>query len=319
MTSRLFAAELAQSRPAHAYLLTGPDQARLGEAVVLLAQALNCRRPGPDGPCGSCSACDEIARGVFPDLHFGEAKHKLADVKALLALLAERPIGGGKRVVVLPGVPEMTREAQNVLLKTLEEPPQGSVLVLIAAGLDGILPTVISRCRHVPIPGSTGDEVATRLHEEGFDPRTVGFASLAAGGDLAAARRLAARDDLAQLRLAAVDFVGGLLGPRREAPLEMVEKHASQLSSGDGAGDWIAAVRGILRGVISAAAGQPGLLAGAVEPAELQAVSEVPVQYAVALVEAINAVEYAIARHAAARLTLEAAILEMDEQLSIRH
>ncbi len=315
MTGRLLPAELAQARPAHAYLLTGPDDARLGEAVVLLAQALNCLSPGPDGPCRVCRACDEIARGVYPDLHFGESRHKLAEVKQALALLAERPVAGRKRIVVLPGVPEMTREAQNVLLKTLEEPPPSSVLILTAPGLDGVLPTVVSRCRHVPVAGSTGGEVEGRLVAEGIAPDVAAFAAMAAASDLAAARRLAARDDLAALRLSAVDFVAGALGPRRGAPLELVEKHQAQLGQGDAAADWIAAVRGVLRAVIAGAARQGGFLEGALTGAERSAVSGVDIAGAIALVEGLSQVEHAVSRHAVARLSLEAAILELQEQL----
>ncbi len=283
-----------------------------------LAQALNCRNPGPHGPCRVCAVCGEIERGVFPDFHFGEKRHKLADVKQALALLAERPVAGRKRVVVLADVPGMTREAQNVLLKTLEEPPVTSVLVLTAGGVDGILPTVVSRCRHVPIAGSTGGEVAARLAAEGHDAQAVAFAGLAAGGDLAAARRLAARDDLHELRRSAVGFIVGILGERRDSPLELTEKHAAQMGSGDAALDWIAAMRGVLRGVIAMRAGDDALLAGVLEGSDLNALEKIPLEDAVAMVEALDSVEHAISRHAVARLSLEAAILEMYEDLSAR-
>ena len=202
------AAELSLERPAHAYLLTGPDPGNLRDAAMLLAQAFNCTAPQHDGPCGQCDCCREIATGVFADLHMGEPRLKLAEVKSQLALLSERPFVGRRRMVVLPDVPDMTREAQNVLLKTLEEPPASSVLVLTAPSLEGILPTVVSRCRHIPVPGPSGRELADSLHGAGTDPLAAAFAVLCAGNDRTVADRLVARDDLAQLRTDAVAVCG---------------------------------------------------------------------------------------------------------------
>lgn len=318
MTAGLLAAELVQGRPAHAYLLTGPDPGALRGAAKLIAQALNCLAPGPAGPCGSCVACREIDSGVFADLHLGEPRHKLADVKGQLALTVERPFVGRRRVVVLPNVPGMTREAQNALLKALEEPPPSSVLILTAPSAEGILPTVVSRCRHIPVPGPTPADLANDLCQAGFAADSAHFAALAAGGDRAVAARLVARDDLNQLRNDAVGFVVGALADPREPPLELVERYDARLGPGDEQADWFAAVRGVLQAVVAAGAGAPESpwLDGAT-PSKAKLASLSPLA-AAHLIEAIQGVEAASARHAAVRLALEAELLTMYDLIDTR-
>jgi len=318
LTAGLLAAELVQGRPAHSYLLTGPDPGALRDAAKLIAQALNCLAAGPAGPCGQCVACREIDSGVFADLHMGEPRHKLADIKGQLALTVERPFVGRRRVVVLPNVPGMTREAQNALLKVLEEPPPSSVLILTAPSAEGILPTVVSRCRHIPVPGPTPSDVAADLRLAGFAADSASFAALAAGGDQAVAARLVARDDLDQLRRDAVNFVIGALVDPREPPLELIERHEARLSPGDEQADWFAAVRGVLRAAVAAGAGageSSWLDPARTDDARIASLSPLAAAY---LIEAIQGVEAATARHAAVRLALEAELLTMYDLLDTR-
>ena len=305
-------AELALGRPVHAYLLTGPDAGRLAAAAVQIAQALNCVRAGPDAPCGTCRACDEIGRGVYPDFSGGEARLKLGEVKAQLALLAERPVVGRRRVVVLDRAPEMTREAQNALLKRLEEPPSGSVLILTAPSVLGLAPTIVSRCRHLAIGGAAWPEIVAELGAAGVPGPARGFAALMAGADLALARSLADLDDLAALRADAVGFLAGLAGPEAAPPLELVEAYGHRLGGGEATQTWLLAMGAVLRAVIAAASGEARYAEEAFAAGEFDRLTAIGAGAAARISDAVAAVRAAVARRAAARLALEAALLGLD-------
>jgi len=307
--------ELLGNRPAHAYLLTGPDQARLGQAVLQLAQALNCQDLLADGPCGRCRACDEIARGVFADVSVAaQPTLKLSEVKTRLAMAAERPLVGRRRVVVLDGVPQMSREAQNALLKTLEEPPRGSVLILTALRTDGILPTVLSRCRTLQVPAAGRGAIADSLEPPSGDARDRLFAALAAGDDSVAAQAFAARDDLPNLRADAVQFIAGAIGTRRLPPLELVARHEGRLGGNEAANIWFGCVSAALQGIIAKAAGRGGDIAAAFGPGEWHELGAIEALAAARLAVLLQAVRRAVDSHASARLALEAALLSLDDE-----
>lgn len=307
--------ELLGNRPAHAYLLTGPDQARLGRAALQLAQALNCQNPGTEGPCGCCRACDETARGVFADVSVADQPTlKLSEVKTRLAMAAERPLVGRRRVVVLDGVPQMSREAQNALLKTLEEPPPGSVLILTALRTDGILPTVLSRCRALQVPAAGRAEIVAGLEPPGLEARDRLFAALAAGDDSTAAQAFAARDDLPHLRADAVQFTGGAIGTRRLPPLELVARHEGRFGGNEAANAWFGCVAAALQGILANAAGRGSDVAEAFGPAEWHELEGIEPLAAARLAVLLQAVRRAVDSHASARLALEAALLSLDDE-----
>lgn len=307
----MLTAEIHSARFAHAYLLTGHDPGRLRAAAVLLAQALCClAKEDGGGPCGACRSCAEIERGVYADLAMDESpRHKLGEVKEQLALLTERPVAGPRRIVVLDGAGNMTREAQNVLLKTLEEPPASSVLILMAESAEGILPTVVSRCRLISIGTASPGELLEMLAERGLTQDLALFAALAAGDDSSQLEALAGREDLDQMRSDAVGFAVGILGPGKIAPLELVDKYQGRLSSGDAALSWLACVGAVLRAVIATAAGDDTTPRGAFAEAEADAIGLMLPLEAAGLVDALQDTRRAIRHHASARLALEAAIL----------
>jgi hypothetical protein len=156
------------------------------------------------------------------------------------------------------------------------------------------------------------------LRQEGQDPDLASFAVLAAGNDRAVISRLVARDDLAQLRADAVGFVVGALGGPPEPPLELVEKYQARIAQGDALPDWFTAVRGVLRAVLAAGAGDRAAMEDSLAPDDVRRVQALRPGAAATMIEAIQSAETAVTRHAAARLALEGAILTMYDQLEAR-
>lgn len=165
---------------AHAYLFTGPP--RIGKKLVALAFArtLLCGANRQD-PCGECPSCRKSARGVHPDLHLLEPQstagktsarsikiEHIRDVQRAVSLKAHE---GSRKIVLIDEAEFLTEQAGNALLKILEEPPPGTVFLLVSSSLNALLPTIVSRCQLVPFAPLPQEQVARIVAEvKGVDP-----------------------------------------------------------------------------------------------------------------------------------------------------
>jgi DNA polymerase-3 subunit delta' len=148
----------------HAYLFAGPSGVGKADAALRLAQAVNCS-VNPEG-CGQCQSCASIARGVHPDVATvspgtfdGPSRDiKVQQIRELCASLQLRPVVAARKVARILDADRMNPSSQNALLKTLEEPPPRTILILVTSSEDQILPTVRSRCLRIafaPLPLAT--------------------------------------------------------------------------------------------------------------------------------------------------------------------
>jgi DNA polymerase-3 subunit delta' len=201
----------------HAYLFGGPPGTGKARAATVLAQAANCEGgpAGPAGfreePCGACRPCRKIAADNHPDVL------RLAEERVMAKAGRWEPKGGRspsrdivvdqvrdlvdhrlsmkryegrRRFVLIDPADAMNPQAQNALLKTLEEPPEDTTLVLVAGSPDSLLPTIRSRCLRIsfgPIPDAL---VVARLEAEGRSPAEARLAAALAGGSLGRALAL---------------------------------------------------------------------------------------------------------------------------------
>jgi DNA polymerase-3 subunit delta' len=220
-------AALRHGRLHHAYLLGGPEGVGKGTAARLLAQAANCLAPAAsDGPlddgCGQCVPCRKIAHGTHPDVFLLNEERVMAkagrwepkggrtpsreivvdQVRDLVDhRLSMRRFEGRRRLVIIDPADAMNAQAQNALLKTLEEPPDDTTLVLVSSNPDALLPTIRSRCLRVtfaPLPESV---IRARLEAAGQPPEAARLAAALSGGSLSRALSLDA-EALAERRAA---------------------------------------------------------------------------------------------------------------------
>ena len=162
-------------------IFAGPEGVGKRMAAVALAQLMNCAAPdmvppsglrseadmgGKDG-CGTCPSCKRIARGVHADVLLIEPGEtgaiKIDQVRDAIERAAYRPFEGRRRVVIVDDADTVNPEAQNALLKTLEEPPAASTFVLVTSRPDMLLPTVRSRCQQLRFGRLSPADVASVL------------------------------------------------------------------------------------------------------------------------------------------------------------
>ena len=149
----------------HAYLLHGPRGTGKTTSARVLAKALNCENLGADGePCGSCESCVAIEQGRSFDLHELDAasNNKVEDMRDLLAKVNLGTPGRAK-VYILDEVHMLTSQAENALLKTLEEPPDHVTWVLATTEPHKVVETIRSRCQVFQLTLLGAEEMAEHV------------------------------------------------------------------------------------------------------------------------------------------------------------
>lgn len=147
---------------AHAYIFHGPQGVGKRLAAVTLAKALNCNGEG-ERPCGDCIPCRKIDKGIHPDVALIEpdgANIRIEQIREIMRQVSMGAYEGRKRLYILDPAEALGLEAANAFLKTLEEPPLDTVFVLVTDKMKTLLPTIISRCQHIPFTALRWEEVA---------------------------------------------------------------------------------------------------------------------------------------------------------------
>ena len=170
---QFFQAGLAADRTAQSYLVTGQPKGGAGAFATGAAQALFCTAPGPDrAPCGVCKACLRVEAHREPDVLWVEPAKKSRIISVgqmreeVLPRLHQTAFGGGWKVVILVHADRLNANAANAFLKTLEEPPPRSLIMLLTDHPEALLPTILSRCQRVAIHTSEAERCRPELEAE---------------------------------------------------------------------------------------------------------------------------------------------------------
>jgi DNA polymerase III subunit delta' len=236
---RLITSMFNAGRLPHALLLTGPEGVGKGALALAVAQAANCLGPSPGAPCGPCSACAKVERGVHPDVSVIEPEGRLKLIKIdtirkLRQQIAYRPYEGRTKVYIVREAHRMQAQGDasaNALLKTLEEPPPSSLLILTAPRETDLLPTIVSRCLRINLAPLSREAVELWLaeHRGITGPQGRLLASMAEG---CLGRVIdATPQDLWEKRGEVLDRLSGLdmnrLGPSLDWAAELVAAEES--------------------------------------------------------------------------------------------
>ena len=221
---------------AHAYLLTG--QAQVGKRTLArrAAASIICTAEPSERPCGTCRACDQVGRDAHPDVLVlqpdeGHVRIRVRQIRAFEHDVALKPYEAPRKVALIFGVDRIEVEAANALLKTLEEPPEGTVLLLTAADASQVSATIASRCQEVALRPVPAEEIERAMIERGAEPERATLLARLAGGRPGWA--LAALEDDAQLqvRKEQLDQLEGLLGISPPARLSAAQAYTDSAVS----------------------------------------------------------------------------------------
>jgi DNA polymerase III subunit delta' len=211
-------------------IFAGPQGVGKRMAALAVAQLVNCLTPGPFSPssssvthastpadveardaCGVCASCTRIARGVHADVLIVEPGDtgaiKVDQVRDAIERTGYRPFEGKRRVVIIDDTDAMLVEAQNALLKTLEEPPAASMFILVTSRPDVLLPTVRSRCQRLRFGRLSASEVARVLIEHHDYSASDAHAIAATSDGSIAAALEGGSDELVEARETAADML----------------------------------------------------------------------------------------------------------------
>ncbi|MBI2365872.1 MAG: DNA polymerase III subunit delta' [Deltaproteobacteria bacterium] len=195
---------LGNGRLHHAYLFVGPEGVGKRAVALALAKASHCDETANEF-CGRCAACARIQNGNHPDVRLveileGKKEISIKQVREIEKELNFRSFSGKRKIAIIDPATSMNLSAQNALLKTLEEPPQDSVLILIAPNAGTLLPTLRSRCLRISFGPLARDEVARYLmSKEGINQDDASLRAALSMGSLGAAIRFD-KDELLEKR-----------------------------------------------------------------------------------------------------------------------
>jgi DNA polymerase III subunit delta' len=259
-----FRRALARNRLASSFLFAGPPGVGKRAFALKLAQAMLCQQRPEEAfdPCEECPTCVQVAAGTHPDLDvvgkpgdksfiplellIGEREHRRRE--GLCHNIALKPYMGGRKIAIIDDADYLNAEGANALLKTLEEPPPRSVLILIGTSPAKQLPTIRSRCQLIRFRPLSMEIVAELLESKGYVADHSEAIRLARHGEGSVQRAL----ELADPEL--WSFRNGLLGSLCEPRLASVELAKTVTAFVEGAGKEAPARRARLRQVVAFAA-----------------------------------------------------------------
>lgn len=165
---RVLKAAMKNNRIAHAYLFSGPDGIGKRQVAYALASALNCQNP-ENRPCGMCRSCQKIIKGNHPDVSLVEADGKFIKIEQVRQVTKSEqfsPFEGQYKVFIFEAAEKLNPSAANALLKTLEEPRPHTILILITANPQQLLPTILSRCQKINFSPLLPDQIEKIILEQ---------------------------------------------------------------------------------------------------------------------------------------------------------
>ena len=199
--------QIQENRFVHAVLISGEPGVGKKTLAGLIARTVLCSADH-DRPCGICDSCRLMEAGEHPDQILiqkgiplsaetkkGRSTIPVSDIREMIRMCSRYAYKSNSRVVMIPEAEDMTTQAQNCLLKILEEPPGQTFFILTTSKPSEILITIKSRCRPVKLVPWETDYIRKLLVESGVSESRANAAAASSGGSIGRAFTLAADDD----------------------------------------------------------------------------------------------------------------------------
>lgn len=203
---------IAMNKVSHAYIINGERSSGKEYVAKVFAAALQCEKGGTE-PCGECHSCIQAKSGNQPDIIFvSHDKPNTIGVEDIRTQVNNdigiKPYSSPRKVYIMNEGEKMTVQAQNALLKTLEEPPEYAVILILTSNVDSLLPTILSRCVVLNMKPVPDHKVKKYLMEELEIPDYKANICVAfARGNIGKAKMLASSEEFEKVKEEAVTLV----------------------------------------------------------------------------------------------------------------
>lgn len=203
---------LSTGKVSHAYIINGERFSGKEYIAKIFAMALQCEKGGTE-PCQECHSCKQALSGNQPDIirvtHEKPGSIGVDDIRAQInGDVAIKPYSSPRKIYIVNEAEKMTVQAQNALLKTLEEPPAYAVILLLTTNVNVMLPTILSRCVVLNMKPVADDLVKKFLMEEMQVPDYKADVCVAfARGNIGKAKQLASSEDFEKVKEEALSLL----------------------------------------------------------------------------------------------------------------
>lgn len=205
---KAFLNAIKHSSASHSYLIISKDAFSANEMAALFAQAILC-----EGVCGECENCKKALAKTHPDIKcFPEgAKLLVEDSKKIVDESFIKPIFADKKIFIISSIDNSTEEAQNKLLKSLEEPNECVYYILTTSNIEKVLPTIRSRCNKIELPAVSEEKILPLLLG---DDQTKLLAARLGGGYISKTLELSKKENLKDIASLALSMLADLTSSR---------------------------------------------------------------------------------------------------------
>ena len=203
---------ISMNKVSHAYIINGERSSGKEFIARIFAMALQCEKGGTE-PCGECHSCKQAMSNNQPDIiYIGHEKPNTIGVEDIRGQINNdigiKPYSSPRKIYIMNEGEKMTVQAQNALLKTLEEPPEYAVILILTTNVEALLPTILSRCvvlNMKPVPDA---KVKKYLMEElGVPDYKANICVAFASGNIGKAKLLASSEEFEKVKDEAITLV----------------------------------------------------------------------------------------------------------------
>ena len=213
-----FQKAIAAGKISHAYIIHGERGMGKLEIAKEAAKAIQCVDNAPEKEdktgvaCGQCKSCHQAESDNQPDIKYVTPQKKTLGVDDIREQINDdasiKPYGSPYKIYIIPKSDTMTVQAQNALLKTIEEPPKYAVFILLAANIDAFLPTILSRCVMLNARTVGEDEIVKKLKDDfGVGDYDAKVAASFAGGNIGKAEKLIGSDSFKESKGSVTELI----------------------------------------------------------------------------------------------------------------
>lgn len=232
-----FKRAIEQGKLSHSYLFEGQSGVGKRTFAVELAKKLLCENPTKGEPCNECNSCTTVDCGSHPDLITIEKDGKTIKVETvrekLVKELSIKPFKGNKKIVIIDGADAMGVEAQNAILKSIEEPPSYALIILVCENAAKLLSTIHSRCITIRFNPLHSNDIHSYFSQMNVPAENISLLESLGEGSIGKIKKMLEDETFWEIRKESISYLERL----READLVETLELSKEISKQDDGGE----------------------------------------------------------------------------------